>query len=168
MLILSLIIGGLLIVSGIVLCFTPLTGFLEIGQIIGIGMILFSVTGIVQCILHRSFRADFFLSLLTLFAAVFLLHDPLMQFMTDSFVLYLVAVWLLIEGVSQVWLSISVKKRFFSRWWMVLISGSLDLLLGIYTFFNPLFGMLALGLMLAFYFIDAGLGMILCGLAFRE
>lgn len=167
MLILSFIIGGLLILGGIVLCFAPLNGFWEIGQIIGIAMSLFSVTSLVQCIMNRSFRADFFLSLLTLFAGAFILHDPLMQFMTDAFVLYLVSAWLLLEGVFQVVLSVGYKKRLYSRWWLLLLTGVLNILLSAVSFLNPLLGMFALGLMIAFYFIDTGLGMVLCALAFQ-
>lgn len=168
MLLLPLIVGAALLIAGIVLCFVPLAGFLEIGEFIGISMIVFSVTGLVKCINDRSFRADFFLTLLSLFAGIFLLHDPLIQFMTDAFVLYMAAVWLLIEGGSTIWLAISSKKQLFSRWWLVLISGILNVLLGLFSFFNPRFGMVALGLMVAFYFLNAGLSMILCALAFRQ
>ena len=166
MLILSFSVGALLVAGGIVLCFAPLNGFMEIGQIIGIAMALFSVTGLVQCVINRSFRADFFLSLLGLFAAVFILHDPLMQFMTDAFVLYLAAVWLVIGGASQLILAFNCRKKLLSRWWLILIAGILNLLLGLFTFLYPLFGMIALGLMIAFYFIDTGLAMLLCGIAF--
>ena len=168
MLILSIIFGAMLLGAGLVLCFTPLQGFLQIGQIIGIAMAVFGITGLVQSIINRSFRADFFLSLLTVIAAVFMLHDPLMQFMTDTFVLYLAASWLVIEGVAAICLAVFSKKKFLSRWWLILIIGILHLLLGIYSFIYPLVGMELLGLMVAFYFIDAGLSMILFGFVFRE
>lgn len=168
MFILSIIVGAMLLGAGLVLCFAPLTGFLEIGQIIGIALAVFSLTGLVQCIVNRSFRADFFLSLLTLFAAAFILHDPLMQFMTDAFVLYLVAAWLLIEGISQICLSVKYKKQLYTRWWLLMLSGVLNVLLGIFSFLYPLVGMEFIGLMVALYFMDAGLGMILCSFAFKE
>ena len=168
MIILSFIVGALLIAAGTVLCFCPLNNFLQVGQIIAVSMLMFSVTGVVQCIINRSFRADFFISLLGIFAGAFLLCDPLLQFMTDTFVMHMVAVWLLMEGIMEIVLSVQMKKKFFARWWVLLIVGILNTLFGIFCIMNPLMTMLAIGFAIAFYFIDAGVSMIACGLAFKE
>ena len=166
--VLPVIIGAVLILAGAVLCFLPGTGFLAAGQFIGIAMILYGANGLIQAVFRRSFRGDFFFALFSVFAGAFLLFDPLLRFMTDAFVMFFAAGWLIFLGAAQITVSVSAKKAFRTHWWFLLIAGILDVFLGALFIIDPLVGILAVGLMIGLCFVDTGLGMILCGLAFRE
>lgn len=156
-------IGTLLMLAGAVFCFVPVMGP-AVGRLIGLILFLTGLNGLVRCLWHRSFRADFVLSLVGLAAGAFWLFAPLKEALALSFA----AVWLLVLGAFMLRAAVICKIEFRSRWWTVLPAGLMHITLGVLSIVSASKGVPSPGLMIGLLFLDAGAGVLLLNLAYWE
>jgi uncharacterized membrane protein HdeD (DUF308 family) len=84
--------------------------------------------------------------------------------MTAIVLLYFIAGWMLASGVFTIVGAISLRKEIEGEWWLIL-NGALSILIGLFMFFQPGAGALALIWLIGAYALIGGV--ILVMLAFR-
>lgn len=175
--ILSVILGILMIGSGIYCLCTPGLTFLAVGWIIGFNMLADAVGNILTWRGRKEIGlADGWTlagAIVSLVFSIVLLGSTAMQLSVDLFVAYMAALWLTVIGILR--LVRSLKLRRFhkalntqiiaKRWWVVTINGLLLLAVGILGLMNPTATMIALGTMMGLHIAMAGINLISTALA---
>ena len=77
----------------------------------------------------------------------------------DSVIIYTVAAFFLIQGIIQVYMAIKTKVLN-NNWVWNLIAGILGIIVGLYSFTHPVFTAVTVGVLIGFYFVEAGISMI--------
>lgn len=83
------------------------------------------------------------------------------------FLLFVVAAWAIASGITRIVAAIALRKVVTGEWLLVL-SGALSILLGLFMFSRPAAGLLGLVWAIAFYAIVAGILLILLGFRLRS
>jgi uncharacterized membrane protein HdeD (DUF308 family) len=158
---LMLILGILLIILGFCCAMTPLATLLAAGYFIAIVLIVSGISGIITGFRYKFYGANFIVSILALILGVLALVRPGGIETVDNILIYLFAAWLLIRGATSVTLSLRLKKLYVSNDWIFgLIIGILGVVLGVYSFIHPSVSAIAIGYLIAFYFIEQGIDVI--------
>ncbi len=147
--IVSVILGILMIVSGIYCLATPGITFLAVGWIIGFNMILAG-------------------AIVSLIFGIVLLGSNAMQLSVDLFVAYMAAIWLIVIGILRLIRSSRLHqfhktfdtKVIAKRWWVVMLNGILLIVLGILSMMNPSITAFAIGTMMGLNVLFAGINLI--------
>lgn len=162
MTVLSIILGVLLIIGGISLMFTPLATFLGVGYFVIILFFVLGIFGIIRAIMDKKFGLEFAFSILSLILGILGLVIPGTAAMNNFIILFFAAAWFLVHGVMTIIKSIGGKKLGVSTGMVVLgvILGVLELVLGIYSIAHPFVLAFAIGILIGFYFIEAGINLI--------
>lgn len=166
MTILFIILGVLLTMSGFSFIFTPLATFLSYGYFIAILVLIFGIVGIVNAIKFKKFGLNFVFCILSIIFGIAAIVQPSLTIITDTVMVYATAVWFIIMGILQIVTSIKVTKQMGSGVWVLqLIFGILAIIIGIFSFVQPIVMAGAIGMMIGFYFIEAGFTIIFAGIA---
>ena len=161
MTVLSIIIGILMIICGVSCMFTPLITFLDAGYFIVILVAVYGVTGIVKGIAEKKFGLSFVFSILSVIFGVAVLFFPKLMLLTDGVLIYMTAAWFVLMGFVAVFSSLGVRKVTGSKLWILqLIFGIIGILLGCYSFFHPAVVAISIGFLIGFYFVEAGITML--------
>ncbi len=166
MAVLSVIVGILLILGGICCIVTPLATFLATGYILCIILLVFGVMGIVRAFQKKAHALEVVSSILAIIVGIVALTRPGGALVFDGVLVYLMAAWLLVQGVSAI--VIGIQSRPESGWVFGLIAGILCVLLGIYAFIRPEFMAVTAGVLLGFFIIAAGVSLISFGAMTNE
>ena len=159
--ILMMILGILLIICGVCCAFTPLATLAAAGYFIAIVLIVSGVCGIIVGVKFKVFGLNFAVSILAVVLGVIAVARPGGIETIDKVLIYLFAIWLLARGCSSVALSLKARKLPFGNEWIWgLIIGIVSIVLGIYSFIHPVVPAIAIGLLIAFYFIEEGIDII--------
>ena len=157
----SIIIGILMIICGVSCMFTPLITFLDAGYFIVILVAVYGVTGIVKGIAEKKFGLSFVFSILSVIFGVAVLFFPKLMLLTDGVLIYMTAAWFVLMGFVAVFSSLGVRKVTGSKLWILqLIFGIIGILLGCYSFFHPAVVAISIGFLIGFYFVEAGITML--------
>lgn len=163
----SIVVGAVLITGGFYLVFSPGLSFLNVGWIAGILLLFAGVSGIVEYFATRKLnimtKKDLAITSVAAALGIFMIINQTAQLVTTVVATYLFGVWIIMSGLSYVYSAIERKRLGFSWGWMMGI-GVVEILVGIYAFFNPMFSAVAISLLIGFYIILAGLGFIVLGL----
>ena len=160
--VISIIFGILLIIGGFSCMYQPFFTFLSTGYFITILMLVYGVFGIVRFFQKKTGVLDLIVSILAVIVGVVCLVHPFESLAVDRFILYLIAVWLMVQGLVTIIVSFGardVKKGWF---WGVIV-GILGMLAGIYSFAHPFLTAVVEGVLIGLYFVEAGLDMIFMG-----
>ena len=161
MTVLSIIIGILMIICGVSCMFTPLITFLDAGYFIVILVAVYGVTGIVKGIAEKKFGLSFVFSIISVIFGVAVLFFPKLMLLTDGVLIYMTAAWFVLMGFVAVFSSLGVRKVTGSKFWILqLIFGIIGILLGCYSFFHPAVVAISIGFLIGFYFVEAGITML--------
>lgn len=161
MAILMTILGVLLIICGVCCAFTPMATLVAAGYFIAIVLIVSGVAGIYSGFKFKLYGLNFVVSILAVILGVVALVRPGGVEAIDKVLIYLLAIWLLIRGCSSVALSLRVRKLHLGNDWIWgLIIGILGIVLGVYSFIHPAVPAIAIGLLIALYFIEEGIDII--------
>lgn len=165
MTVLFIILGLLMVVCGFSCLFTPLVTFLHAGYFITILMTVYGIAGIIKSIKMKRFGVYFFFSILSVLLGVIMLIFPGALLFAETVNLIITAIWFVLLGCVTVFSSITVtRKASRSKIWILqLILGILGVLVGLYSFFNPMLLALSMGTLIAIYFIDTGFTMMFSG-----
>ena len=166
MTVIPILFGVLLILGGISCLFTPLATFLSTGYFLAILLLVYGVGGLIRAV-RRKAVPEGIVSGLAILVGLLAILRPGSRLVFDSMLLAFMACWFLLQGILSV--VVSVKTRAENKWWVLtLLAGVLGILLGLYSFAHPVATALTAGLLLGFYFLQAGFDLIALGFAARE
>lgn len=166
------IIGGILLIIGGCYCIaTPVITFSTLGSLIGVAMI---VEGALNGLTWNSRRmlgmADGWTlvgAIVSILLGTIVLGNGLLQLGIDTFIAYLVAAWLVVDGITRVAASFTLRKMYKEQgeeagknWWLLLIAGILVIIMGIVCFCHPLLTMASVGLLMGMGVVSSGIGML--------
>lgn len=167
--VLLLILGILMIILGISCAVTPLATLAAAGYFIAVVLIVSGISGIITGFQFKVYGMNFVVSILALILGVLAVVRPGGIETIDTILIYLFAAWLLVRGISSVSLSLKLRKLDISNDWILgLITGILGIVLGIYSFIHPSVPAVAIGLLIAFYFIEEGIDIIAISRVVKE
>ncbi len=162
--VLRIIIGVVLLITGIWCLFTPFSTYLSIAWILGFVMLFEGVMSIVTyCMTHKQNAMvtgwDLFEGIITsIFALIILSH----QLLTDVMLPYCFGVWMMVSGVTRI--VEAFKKKSVTQkskiWIALLVVGILCILVGIYALFHPILAAFSLGVLIGFILIMQGINFI--------
>jgi len=163
--IVSIIIGIILVISGIFCFATPATTFFSIGSVL-VGFLLF-IMGFYQILsfFPRSSGSsvwELIGGILTVVVSILLLINIPAQIIIDVVLIYIFAVWILISGIIRIFVAAKFKPRY---WGFGLAVGILSAILGLYSFFHPIITAFALGILIGLWVVAYGVSMIVMGIA---
>lgn len=161
MTVLAIIFGVLMIMCGFGCFFTPLLTFMDMGYLIAILAAVYGVIGIVKACTEKRFGFGFVFSIISVFFGVAVILLPKLMFIADTVLIYMMATWLVLQGIVSLVTAFTVtKKRGSGMWVWQMIIGILAILLGCYSFFHPAVVAISLGLLIGIWFIESGIALI--------
>ncbi len=161
MTILSIIFGVLMIICGFSFMFTPLITFMDAGWFIVILVAVYGLIGLIKGISEKTYGVRFVFSVLSVIFGIAVIFFPRLMLLADGVLIYMVAVWFVMQGFVSVFTAVNVTKRLDSGLWILqLIFGILGILLGCYSFFHPALVAVSIGFLIGFYFVETGFTML--------
>jgi uncharacterized membrane protein HdeD (DUF308 family) len=158
----SIIFGILLVIGGFSCMFTPLATFLSSGYYITAMLLVYGLFGIIRFVKKQAGGLELCVSIFALLAGILALFRPGEVLVFDRMVLIFIAAWLVVQGIVSI--MISVNSRNVKKGWVWgLISGILGVLVGLYSFAHPVLTAVTAGVLIGFYFVQAGFNMIAVG-----
>ena len=161
------IMGVLMILGGIAMLDTPLLNYIGAGYSIILFFFISGIFGIIRGFVEKKYNKQFFFSILSLILGLAGFIVPGAAAMNNSVLLYLAAAWFLIHGVLSIASAVlkgEEEQKGIGRA-LSIVFGVLELVMGIYSIAHPTVLAVGLGLLIAFYYIEAGVNMILVGTA---
>ena len=170
--ILTLILGVMMIVTGVYCLFTPAMTYLTLGYIVGFNMMMDAIGGIATWSDRRRLGiADGWTlagSIASLAFSVILLGSAAMQLAVDLMIVYIAAMWLVVSGIIRIIRGVQLRKlqkalqtqAIGSRWWLVLLTGILLVAFGVLSFSDPSGLMVAIGINFGINIIVSGVGLV--------
>ena len=108
----------------------------------------------------KEYGMPFLFGILSTVLGIVIMVVPGLKLMTDGMLIYIMAVWFLMQGVVGIVLSFRQKKLKGKGWIGTLILGVLGVLLGLYSLAHPLLLAFTFGVLVGMYFIECGVNMI--------
>lgn len=162
MTVVSIILGVLLVICGFSCMFTPLATFLSTGVFLCVLLLVYGIIGVVRFFQKESGVLELIVSILAIIVGVICVVNPVETLNVSSLVLWLIAAWLVIEGLVSIIVSVS-ERDVRKGWGWGVFAGILGILVGIYSFAHPVLEAVAAGMLIGFYFVQAGFDMIVLG-----
>jgi uncharacterized membrane protein HdeD (DUF308 family) len=159
--VLYVILGALTIVGGIAMLATPVTNFVTVGYCIIILFLVNGVIGVVRGLSEQNYGKGFLLAVLSLVLGVVGLVVPGAADMSNTLLLYMAAVWFFIRGILTILDAVGMRQS--GAKVLAIILGVLEIALGVYSVAHPNVMAVSLGLLVALYFIESGISMIVFG-----
>lgn len=128
------IVGAIVLVIGIV----EIVGFFTTAGFVGGG----------------AFLAD---GVITTILGIILLAN---EGVVAGFIPFIFAMWFIVEGISELSLSISASKYHVPYWWTLMILSILEIVFGFLTFFDPIGGAISMAVLVGTFLIVHGISML--------
>ena len=158
-----------MIACGFSCMFTPLYTFLRMEYFIVILMLVFGIVGIIKSIAGKRFGVSFVFDILSVILGIVLLVFPGTLLFAESVSLIITAIWIMMMGIVTIFDSIKYTKPLGGGMWILqLIFGILAILLGAYSFFNPLLLAISFGIMIGIFFIETGFTLMFSGAMIKD
>ncbi len=165
----ALLIGILLIVLGIAAFSHPIANSVVVAYVACILMIGYGVAEIVHYCSKRkaSHLSGWVLAdgIISTILGVMLLFMPGAQILGMAMVF---AFWTLFTGVTRTSAAFAAKDLGLPNWGWILAAGILGCLIGMFLMFNPLYGIMAIGIFVPMVFIMQGISAISMFFATRD
>lgn len=160
--VLTIILGVLLTICGVICLTSPEATFIETGYVVAIMLLVYGIIGIIAVIARRIRPSFLWACIPAVIIGVLALFFPSDRMNIHIVLVYLLAVWFVFQGVSSIYMA--VRYRFFNSGWVFgLIMGILSIIVGIYTALHPTLGALTIGILVGIYLIEAGIDLIVVG-----
>jgi uncharacterized membrane protein HdeD (DUF308 family) len=170
--IITIILGILMIGTGIYCLCTPALTYMALGYIVGVNMVIDAIGGII--LWHERKKAGdadgwaLAGAVASLVFGVILTCSTAFQWIVDLAIVYLAAIWIIVIGILRIVHAVRVHKLrkaldaeiLGSRWWLVLIVGILMVVCGVFSLFNPSGLIIAIGVNFGLNIIIAGANLI--------
>lgn len=141
--------------------FTPLRTFLASGYALMVLLLVYGVAGIVKSIAAKEYGVNFAFSIISVIAGLVMVFLPGLPLMADGMLIYIMAVWFILQGIMSIVLSVKLKGANGGKKWIWgLVLGILGIILGLYSLFHPILLALTTGILIGVYFIVSGINMI--------
>ena len=159
--ILMIILGIIMVLCGISCVFTPLLTFISAGYLIIALLIVYGVAGIVKAFATKQYGISFIFNILSVVLGLIIAFVPGLKLRTDGALITIMAIWLLLQGVLAIVLSIKFRGvQGGNKWIAALILGIIGVILGLYSLFHPIVLAFTIGMLIGFYFIESGINLI--------
>lgn len=169
MTVLFIILGILMVMGGFSCIFTPLLTFMQTGYFVVILILAFGIIGIIRAIVEKRFGVNFVFSILSVILGIVMLAFPGSLLLAEGVMLIMTAIWFVLMGIVTVINAVTVTKKTGSKIWILqLIFGILALLVGVYSFFQPMLMALSLGTLVGIFFIETGFTLMFSGVIVRD
>lgn len=162
--IIKVVLGILLAVGGVYCMFTPIATYSVLAWLIGLSMIVEGVASVITWSSRRELGLangwTLAGSIVSIVLGVFLLGSYMLQFAVDAFIAYLIAIWLVVAGISRIVGAIAVRsqgKEGSNGWIIQVVLGVLIAILGVLCIFNPLSIVAGVGMMLGISIVFVGI-----------
>lgn len=164
------IIFGILLVAGGFSCiFTPLLTFMNTGYFVVILIAAFGIVGIIKAIAEKKFGVNFIFSILSVLLGIAMMVFPESLLFAEGMMLILTAIWFVLMGIVTIFNAVTVTKSFGSKVWILqLIFGILSVLIGCYSFFQPILMAVSLGVLIGIFFIETGFTLMFSGFVAKD
>jgi len=162
MAVLSIIVGAIITVGGIICFFTPFATFMAAGYIIGIMLFIYGIIALIRSIQKRAGVPAYITSALAIFVGFLAVFRPGGTLVIDILILVFIAIWFIVQGATSIYISIKRRKEL-PGWGFGLASGIFGLAAGVLSFIFPQVEMFAVGILMAIFFIEAGISLITVG-----
>lgn len=165
---LVILMGILMIIGGVYCLLTPVTTFLTTGYIVGVIIFCDAIGNIIAWFNVKKYLeiSGWYLAnaIISLVFGIIIILSISMQFAVDMFIVYAIAVWVIMLGISRISMAIRMKKlinklpKIFNnkRWVEILAFGGLMVLFGILCMFKPIVLSSMLGVFISVFIIFAG------------
>ncbi len=169
--ILTIILGVLAFGSGISCMLTPGATFLSLAWIASIVLIVSGISNIIYYFMNRKTEeAGIWFLLNGILSTIlgFLISGNLFMYvLTDMFIIYAFATWLILVGILQIAFALKLKKNKES-WVLLFAVALLTFAMGIYSFFHPAFAAISVGMLMGFWLMTQGINLIGLGLSVKK
>ena len=167
MAVVSIVLGVLLAILGFLCLFTPIFTFLSIGYFIVILFFVYGVWAIINAIATKRVGPSLIFGILSLiFGIVGLVYPGEFTLTTDLILIYLAGGWFILMGIFSIVIAFQQKKYEGKFGWFGLILGILSIIVGAFSFFQPQFMAVTMGILISIYFIESGINLIALGTMF--
>lgn len=151
----------LMIVAGIVCFCLPVDTTMSVfAYIVGAIVLLIGIVEIVGFFTTAGFiGGGAFLAdgIITTILGIILLAN---EGVVAGFIPFIFAMWFIIEGISELSLSISASKYHVPYWWTLLILSILEIVFGFLTFFDPIGGAISMTILVGTFLVVHGISML--------
>ena len=172
---LVILMGLLMVIGGVYCLFTPVTTFLATGYVVGVIIFCDAIGNIVAWVNAKTYVevSGWYLAnaIISLIFGIVVIVSLRMQIAVDMFIVYAIAIWVIILGISRISLAIRMKKlieklpKVFknNKWGYVLALGILMVIFGLLCMIRPVVLSSMLGVFIALIMIFAGASLITLG-----
>ena len=170
--VITIILGVVMIVSGIYCLFTPAMTYLSLGYIVGFNMVLDAIGGISTWSDRKNKgKADGWTlagAIASLLFGILLLGSAAKQLGVDMMIVYIAAAWLVVTGILRIIRAGRLRKihkefqtnLLGKHWWVIMLAGILLVVCGALSFANPAGLMVAIGINFGINLMVAGASLI--------
>lgn len=165
----TIVLGIIMTICGISCVCTPVLTFMETGYFLVILLCVYGIAAIVRAIMDKEFGMPFLFGILSLILAIVIMVVPGLKLMTDGMLVYIMAVWFLLQGAVNIFISFKQKKIPDNKGWIwTLIFGIIGVLVGIYSLMHPLLMAFTVGILVGVYFMESGINMIVMACSIQK
>lgn len=152
----SLIIGILLIINGIIFIANPIESVITLVNVIAVSLIAIGVLRVIRYFTNDMFKSGVFLvgGILDVILGILIVSNQSVSVVTFT---TFIGFWQLFSGVSEIVVSIDVKRLGLPRWWLGLISGILGIILGFMLIRNLVFTSVYISMVVGIYMLVFGI-----------
>ena len=169
MTVLFIILGILLVAGGFSCIFTPLLTFMNTGYFVVILIAAFGIVGIIKAIAEKRFGVNFVFSILSVILGIVMMAFPGSLLLAEGVMLIMTAIWFVLMGIVTIINAVTVTKAAGSKMWILqLIFGILAILIGCYSFFQPMLMAVSLGVLIGIFFIETGFTLMFTGVVTND
>ena len=148
-------------ICGISCVCTPVITFMEAGYFLVILLLVYGIAAVVRAIMDKEYGLPFLFGLLSLILAIVIMVVPGLKLMTEGMLVYIMAVWFLLQGIVGIFMSLKQKKNADNKGWIWnLVLGIIGVLVGIYSLMHPMLMAFTVGILVGVYFMESGISMI--------
>jgi len=158
--VLTIILGAIMVICGFSCMCTPLMTFLEAGYLLVLLLLIYGVGAIIESFMEKKYGLPLLFGILSIILGIVIMVVPGLKLMTDGILVYIMAVWFLLQGVVNIFMAFKQKKIENKGWIWMLIFGILGVLVGIYSLVHPMVMAFTFAILVSFYFIECGVNMI--------
>lgn len=153
---LSLLIGILLTISGVIFIMNPIESVIALVNLIAVFLIIIGILRIIRYFTDNMFKTGLFLvgGVLDIILGVLIISNQPMSVVTFT---TFIGFWQLFTGVSEIAISIDLKRLGLPRWWLGIIAGIFGLILGFLLIRNTMFSSIYISLVVGIYMIALGI-----------
>ena len=174
--IIAIILGVLLAIGGVYCMFAPIATYATISWLIGAAMVIEGVARIVVWSEQRrnGYATGWTLvgAIVSLLLGIFLLGSFVAQFAVDVFIAYLIAVWMVVGGITRIIAAFELRNlqnqagpfAGSGSWVSVLAIGAIITILGVLCIFNPTAVMISVGFLLGLSIVSTGVALVVSGI----